>query len=400
MKRIIDYSTRSIELVGGDGCQVTDAQGKTYLDFLAGWCVGSVGWKRHEVISAIKHQADQGIYVAPWMTYKPWEKFAETLSEIMPDKRLNRVFRSTSGSEAVEFAIKAARAMTGKKTIISLDRTYHGHTYGAATVGNALNDAIAPGVPGFMKLPLPDAYRGIETADVLGRLEKLIRANNDIAAFVAEPIFTNAGAIIPPRDFFSAIEHFCHQHNILLIMDEVATGFGRCGSLFASTQWGIKPDIMCLGKGMTGGYGSLGATVVTEQVAAAAKDVPAVSTFGWNPQDLAAAQAVVNIIRRERLWENAQRVGSSLLEQLRALEARPFVGQVRGQGLLLGIEIVKDKEAKIPDEKRAEKIVEKCESEGLLVDWIANTVFISPPLILSMSEAEAGAQILQRVFQA
>lgn len=398
MKFLADHGSRDLVISDGDGCFVTDKAGKKYLDFVAGWCVGNVGWKRHEVVAALKRQADRGYYVPPFLRVDEWENFAHRLVEVAPGDRLKRVFRSTSGSEAVEFAIKCARAATGKKTIVSIDGVYHGHTYGAASIGNALTDEMAPGVPGMMKLPLPNQYRGVNTADVLSRFEQLLRASDDIAAFISEPVFTNAGVIVPPPDFYPEIQRFCRQRGILVIMDEVATGFGRCGALFASSLWGVEPDILCLGKGLTGGYGTMGATLVSEEIYQASRNLPSYSTFGWNLQDLAAAQAVFDVVTRERLWENAHGLGMYLTNRLRQLESRPYVGQVRNAGLLIGIEIVKDKSAKTPDHKRAEDIADACVREGLLVETAGNVLFISPPLVIHKELADQGAAILEKVI--
>lgn len=400
MKHLANPNSREFTIIDGDGCFVVDRDGKRYVDFLAGWCVGNVGWKHHEVIQAIKRQADQGIYVAPWFHYDPWETFAKRLVELAPGKKLQRVWRCPSGSEAVELAIKSARAATGKRTIVSLERVYHGHTYGAASVGNAMTKAIEPGVPGMVHLPLPDEYRGITSDDVISRFEQLIHANNDIAAFISEPVFSNAGVIVPPRHFYESIQNLCRQHGILLIMDEVATGFGRCGALFASSLWGLEPDILCLGKGMTGGYGALGATLVTEEIYQRSQDLPMISTFGWTPQDLVAAQTVVEIIVRERLWENSHAMGMYITEQLRQLEGRSFIGQVRNAGLLIGVAIVKNKESKEPDAKKAEAIVATCLHNGLLIDTADNVLFLSPPLIIDKQIADQGIGVLTKAIEA
>lgn len=396
---LADHFSRPIDLVEGDGCRVVDRDGKRYLDFLAGWCVGNVGWKRKEVIEEIRTEAARGLYVPPVFRLRQQEEFAALLVEHAPGKRLKRVFRCTSGSEAVEFAVKCARAATGKATIVSIDGVYHGHTYGAASVGDACSPGMAPGVPAMAKLPMPNPYRVRDPAEIVRDFDRRARERHDIAAFLSEPVFSNAGAIIPPATFYPAIERICREHDILFIMDEVATGFGRCGAFFASELWGLEPDILCLGKGLTGGYGTLGATVVSEDVFQRSTKIPQYSTFGWLPLDLAAARANVNVILKERLWKRARDVGSHLLGLLKRFAEYPFVGEVRGIGLLLGIEVVKEKRTKVPDIGRAEKIVEACAAKGLLLETAGHTLFITPPLTLTKAEAEEGAQLLGEVLE-
>ncbi|MEK7516170.1 MAG: aspartate aminotransferase family protein [Patescibacteria group bacterium] len=395
---LADYYSRPIEIVDGDGCFLVDAKGKRYLDFIAGWCVGNIGWKRKEVREALQKEAARGIYVPPFLHFAGWEKFAELLVSHAPGK-LSRVFRCTSGSEAVEFAVKCARAATGKKFIVSIDGVYHGHTYGAASVGNACSKEMAPCLFEFEKIPMPNEYRGVTAAEVVKKFEKRAR-EGDIAAFISEPVFTNAGAIVPPADFYPAIADICRKHGILLVMDEVATGFGRCGTLFGSELWGLEPDIICLGKGLTGGYGTMGATLVTEKVYARASGIPWYSTFGWLVTDLAAAQANVEVILRERLWENAREVGAYILEKLKPLEDTPDVGEVRGIGMVLGIEIVRDKQSRAPDFLKAQRFQDRCAERGLLLETAHNTLFITPSLTLTKELADQGIGIISEVLRA
>jgi 4-aminobutyrate aminotransferase-like enzyme len=186
MKHLADYFSHPIDLVDGDGCHVIDNLGRRYLDFHAGWAVGNIGWKNPHVIQAIQRQAERGLYVPPIYGFAQREEFASILAKQAPHEKLTRVFRCTSGSEAVEFAIRCARAATGKKKIVSIQNVYHGHTYGAASVGVACDDspAMSPGVPGFEKIPQPNSYRGVNTKSILQRFEALVEEGNDIAAFI------------------------------------------------------------------------------------------------------------------------------------------------------------------------------------------------------------------------
>lgn len=398
MTYLADYNSRFINIVEGDGCFLFDDKGKKYLDFIAGWCVGNIGWKRKEIKEAVLREAEFGRFVPAFLRFRGQEDFAALLSNITPNKKLTRVFRCTSGSEAVEFAIKCARVASGKKIIISVDGVYHGHTYGAASVGDACYEGMAPCIPGFLKIAMP---RNEEEAEmVMKKFGDIVKENSgDVAAFMSEPVWTNGGAVIPPKNFYPAIEKICRENDILIVMDEVATGFGRCGVLFASELWGIKPDIMCLAKGFTGGYATMGACLVTEEIFERSRYIPSYSTFGWCVSDLAATRANVEVILKDKLWENSKIIGEYLLSKLKEFEKLDYVKEVRGKGLLLGIEIVHDKESGRPDYKRAQRIQDECADKGLLIETAGNALFITPPLILTKELADKGFEILKQILK-
>jgi 4-aminobutyrate aminotransferase-like enzyme len=395
---LAEYHPRQIDFSHGEGCFLFDKKGKKYIDFLAGWCVCNAGSGRKEIMEALAHAVWRGIYVAPLFHQEEWEIYARKLAAVAPNKKLKKVFRSTSGSEAVEFALKCARAATGKPAIVAIDGVYHGHTYGAASAGNACSRDMAPCAPGFLKLPMPDAYRGVTGGEVVLQFERLAKSRQDIAAFISEPVWTNAGCIIPPPNFYPAIEKICRKNGILFIMDEVATGFGRCGKLFASDLWGVKPDIMCLGKGITSGYGTMGATLVTEEIFERSAGVPHYSTFGWNLFDLAAANANLDLIIRDGLADNARRLHEYFLKSLKQFEELSSVGEVRGIGMCFGIEIVKDKKTKRPDFAKSQAIQDACEKRGLLIETAHHNLFITPPLSITKEIIDAGVGILKAVL--
>lgn len=397
-RHLADYDTRPVEIVDGEGVYLIDVHGKRYIDFLAGWCVGNVGWKRREIEYAIGEESRKGVYVPPMFSYSQREAFAALLAGIAPSKELRRAFRCTSGSEAVELAIKCARAATRKPMIVSVDGVFHGHTYGAAALGNACTEAMAPCPPGFLKIPLPHPRYGASPETALAEFEKILATRNDIAAFMSEPVFSNAGVIVPPEGFYREIEAMCRKRGILFIMDEVATGFGRCGKMFASELWGIEPDIVCLGKGITGGYASLGAMLATEAVFERSRGIPLYSTFGWLPNDLAAAMANVKVIIAERLWKNAERVGFALYVKCKTLESLPNVAEVRGAGMLLGVEI-KNPKTGLPDFNRAVAVQDACAKLGLLLETADHALFISPPLVMTEAQAMQGFALLERALK-
>lgn len=386
-KFIADYDSIPLDFVRGDGAYLIDKKGRRFLDFIGGWCTATVGWKNKEMAEAITRQARIGTYVPPIFRSPQQEALAARLVEMAPGK-LKRVFRCTSGSEAVEFAIKCARAATGRKTIVSIDGVYHGHTYGAMAVGDACNSKVAPCVSGFVKLGLPKTKA--EASRVIRDFARLA-ARGDVAAFMSEPFWTNAGCHLPPDGFYKRIQDICRAAGILLVMDEVATGF-RCGAIYASALQGLEPDIICLGKSFTGGYASMGATLVTEKVFRGSRGIADYSTFGWLQQDLAATAKNVEIILRDRLHMNAAKVGAHLLERLKPLEKLRKVKAVRGIGFVFGIEFT------FPV---APLVALACYRKGLLVALAnAHTLFFSPPLILDRKTADKGAEILEKVLGA
>lgn len=394
-KYLADYSAYPINFIDAEECFLFDDKGRKYIDFLGGWCVSTVGWKHPKMLEAMERLKTLAFYIPPSYSWPEWEHFAKMLADITPGK-LQRVFRATSGSEAVEFALKIARAVTGRKKIVSIHHVYHGHTYGAASVGTALTSAMAPGVPDFVKIPLP---RENNSQAILVEFENLAKAG-DVAAFLSEPIFTNAGVIIPPPDFYPKIAEICKKYGVLLMMDEVATGFGRTGKLFGSEHWGIEPDVMCLAKAFSGGYATIGATMVTEDVYDRSHKIPQYSTFGWMPNDLALARANVELVLDLKLWENSKTMGEYILELLKPLESLPHIGEVRGMGLLFAIEIVKNKKDMEKDQALAEKVRHTAGEMGLILDnYPEGIVFFSPPLILPQDLAKQGTAILKGVIE-
>lgn len=386
LRAIANHQAVPVTITRGQGCYLYDNRGRRYLDFMGGWCTATVGWSHAGMATAIAQHAKQHFFTVASFRLELQEELAHELIRRAPGK-MARVYRCTSGSEAVEFALKCARAATGKKTIISFDEVYHGHTYGAASLGTALTPAMSPGVPNFEKLPLPTTPERAQRA--LAALTKLLRTRKDIAAVMTEPVWTNAGCFIPPTDFLPQVQALCRQHQVLFIMDEVAAGMGRCGRWYASELWNLTPDIITLGKSLTGGYASLGATLVTAAVYKRARRIPHYSTFGWCLTDAAATLANIKFMEQGRLVENANKVGAYLLEELKPLAVLRKVKMVRGVGMVFAIEF------KLPI---APQVAFACYRKGLLVELSdMHTLFFSPPLVLSRAQAKAGANIIKQV---
>jgi acetylornithine/succinyldiaminopimelate/putrescine aminotransferase len=386
MSHVADYDSIPIDFVRGEGTYLIDKKGKKYLDFLAGWCVGTVGWKNKEMEAAICARAKVGTYVPPIFRDPGQEALAKLLVSKAPGK-IARAFRCTSGSEAVEFALKCARMVTRKPTVVSIEGVYHGHTMGAAHVGDS-GPRMGLKVPGFEKLPMPTNAK--EADAVIEQFEAMLKSHKDIAAFMSEPFWTNAGCHIPPEGFYKRIQTLCRNYGVLLIMDEVATGAGRTGSFYGSTLQGLEPDIICLAKSLTGGYATMGATLVTEAVFKKSRGISDYSTFGWLQQDLAASTKNVEMILRDDLPANAANVGRYLLELLQPLKSLQKVKRVDGIGMVFGIEF------KLPI---AFLMAGLCVRNGLIVAIAdSKTLFFSPMLSLTKSQAKEGAEILLKTL--
>ena len=354
-----------LEIVRGEGCWVWDSDNRCYLDAMAGlWCV-NVGYGRHTIADSVAEQMRQLPYYPLTQSHPPAARLARRLTELLPAD-LDHIFFVNSGSEAVETALKIARQSArrmhpgeNRYKVIARHRGYHGFTMGAmsATGQVVRKQAFEPLVPGFLHVSPPDPYRcdhcsagGTCTLACANEFERAIRSEGPetVAAVILEPAIGGGGVFPAPQGYMEQVRDICDRYGVLMIVDEVITGFGRTGKLFAFEHSGIRPDLMTLAKGITSGYLPLGATVASRRVFetfVSANDDKAkfaqVSTFGGHPCSCAAALANLDILTGERLWENAARVGSYLANGLRELNL-PVIGQVRSWGLLIGIELVMD----------------------------------------------------------
>ncbi len=401
-----------------EGCHVWDAEGHRYLDAMAGlWCV-NVGYGRKSIADAVYAQMQKLPYSPLTQSHGPAAELAARLAGLLP-KALGRVFFTNSGSEAVETALKMARQCAhqthpgeNRYKIIARHRAYHGFSMGAASAtGQTLRkQAFEPLVPGFLHVPPPDHLRcnfcsGAPACTLVcaEEFERVIRMEGPetVAAVIVEPVIGGGGVFPAPVGYLERLRQICDRHGVLLILDEVITGFGRTGSLFAFEQAGIQPDILVLAKGITSGYLPLGATVASERVFEAflsdknpSAKFTHLSTFGGHPCSCAAALANLDILCGERLWENSAAVGPGLLAGL--LEIEDFrIGEVRGRGLLIGIELVSGPDKAPLPEAEVIQIQKRIRANGVIVGRNADTLpgfgnvlTISPPLILTSSQAE------------
>ena len=406
---------------GGEGVYITDSSGKRYIDGQSALWNVNVGHGRPEIKRAIVEQLDRLSFISLFgnTTNVPSVELAELMCRLTAQEGMKRVFYSSGGSEAVETAIKLVkqywRAVQQplRSKFISLQLAYHGVTLGALSLNgkHPFRAAFEPLLPGFFQIETPHLYRNPFTTDPeeLGRIcanlleREIIRQGPEtVAAFIAEPIQGAGGVIVPPRNFWPLVRAVCDRHDVLLIADEVVTGFGRSGTMFGSRTWGVKPDIMCFAKGINSGYIPLGATMVNARVADAflAGDKEEFSpssfmhgnTYAGHPLACAAAIANLRIVEEEDLPANAGKVGQYLIDRLRDIAPRHRnIGDVRGLGLMIAVELVADKESKRPFELTegfGGRVWQECLQRGVLIRNLADTFVISPPLTLEQAQAD------------
>jgi adenosylmethionine-8-amino-7-oxononanoate aminotransferase len=402
----------------GQGAWVTDVNGTRYLDGMSGqWCVNA-GYGRDELAEAAAAQLKQLAFFPLTQSHPPAIALAERLSDLLGGDRT--VLFSNSGSEANEVAFKLARQYHaqrgdhGRFKIIARYRAYHGSTMGAlSATGQALRRyKYEPLVPGFLHVPPPDSYRkpDAESDEAYGlrmahELEQVIRFElpETVAAVIMEPIITGGGIIVPPDSYLPAVAEACARHGVLLIVDEVICGFARTGRWFGHQRYeGLRPDIVTMAKGITSGYLPLAATAVSTHLLDAFGHADShdrlrhINTFGGHPAACAVALANLDLMEREDLCGRSERLGERLLERLdETLGDHPRVGNIRGRGLLAGVEMVADRATKEPDGALATRVVGACKARGLIVGRNAetaagldNVVALSPPLNLTEDDLE------------
>ena len=391
-----------IDVERAQGTTITGSDGKTYLDCFSGISVVNAGHNHPKVIAAAKAQMDKLVHCCTYVYYNPpAARLAKRLAEIMPGK-LQKTFFGNSGAEAIEGAMRLAKQFTGKKELIALTQSFHGRTAGTLSVtGNfGRKKGSGPYLSGVAFAPAPHFYRcPFKTstpedcaAACAEAIEDTIRSqtSGDVAAFIAESVLGEGGIIVPPDNYFKYATAVCDRHGILFICDEVQCGFGRTGKMFAIEHYGVEPDIMATAKGIADGF-PLGAFTAREDVGGAFKPGDHLSTFGGNPVSCAAALANIEVLLDEKLPENSAARGEQVLKRLRKFaESAPLIGDVRGKGLMIGVELVKDKQ-KTPAVAETKEVRRLCREAGVLVGTggtFANVIRLQPPLTLSAAEAD------------
>ncbi|MBE0660181.1 MAG: acetyl ornithine aminotransferase family protein [Bryobacteraceae bacterium] len=406
--------TRSYPFVieRGEGAMVEDVDGNRFLDMNAGIAVVATGHCHPQVVAAIRAQAEKFLHMSGTdFYYENMVEFAEKLAAIAGPGDARRVYYGNSGTEAIEAALKMSRYHTGRDKFVAFLGGFHGRTMGALSLTGSKSvqkQGFSPLLGGVTHIPYAYCYRcaygkqaetcNVECVKVLEEtLFKTILPAKEVAAIFVEPVQGEGGYIVPPRKFFDELQAVAKRHGILLVCDEVQSGMGRTGKMFAYQHFGVDPDIVAIAKGIASGM-PLSATVAKARYMQWTPGAHA-STFGGNPVSVAAAMATVELIEKELLANTAE-VGAHMKARMQEWPRRfPIVGEVRGLGLMLGFEIVRDQQTKERAPELRDAIVDAAYQRGLLVLGAGqNTVRLSPPLVLSKDQADFSLSTLEEIL--
>jgi 4-aminobutyrate aminotransferase len=409
--------TRSYPLVAkrGRGTRVEDVDGNEFLDFAAGIAVTSTGHCHPEVVKAIQQQAGELIHMSGTdFYYEGLVTLAERLSAVAPMPGPHRFYYGNSGAEAVECALKLARYHTGRQNVIAFFGAFHGRTMGALSLTASKPQQkrrFAPLVPGVTHVRYPYAYRGcsggpqeqeafaLECARYIEeKLFKTMLPPEEVAAIFVEPIQGEGGYVVAPTIFMQELRRICDRHGILLVADEVQSGAGRTGKWWAIEHTGVEPDVVCMAKGIASGM-PLGICMTRAEIMDW-KPGSHASTFGGNPVAIAAALATIDVLEREGI-ANAAKLGAAMMPRLRGwLKTHPIVGDVRGRGLMIGIEIVKDQKTREAAPLLRDRIVDLAFERGLLILGCGETSLrLAPPLVVQQGEVDVALEILEECIE-
>lgn len=401
-------------VVRAQGSKVWDADGNEYIDFLTSAAVYNIGHRHPEVIRAIREQIEELLNYTPAYFYEEQPvKLAKYLVEITPGSFRKKVTFGFSGSDAVDASLKAARAYTRRKHIISFYGSYHGTTYGALSVTGIINpevkEAVYP-IKDVHFVDYPDPYRnpwGIngyenptELSNVaLAQIEKKIKElGGDVSAVIIEPIQGDAGVVVPPLEFMKGLRELSREHGILLIDEEVQAGMGRTGKWWGIEHYNVEPDILVTAKALGGGM-PISATIGKAEIMDRVPPPLLVFTHLGHAVCARAAIATIEVIKRENLIQRAAELGEYTMKRLREIgEKFPVIGDVRGKGLMIGVDIVKDTRTKEPDRSTALKICWRAWEKGLIMITFGkhgNVLRIAPPLNISKEDLDKGLDIVE-----
>jgi 4-aminobutyrate aminotransferase len=404
----------------GAGASVWDENGREYTDLFSGISVVNTGHCHPEVIQAATAQMQRLVHANSYMYHnRPTADFAEALATIMPsppgrgaDKALRVSFFGNSGAEAIEGAMRLAKQYTGRTEFVALEMSFHGRTVGTLSVsGNwRRKKKGGPYLPGVAFAAVPYTYRSPYGTDpetcareCAANLERVIdlHTSGNVAAFIAEPVMGEGGILVPPPSYFRLVKEILDAKGILFIADEVQSGFARTGKMLAIEHYGVVPDIVVTAKGIASGF-PLSAFTTRDEIAKAFTPGDHLSTFGGNPVCCAAALATLGVIRKERLAEQAETKGKKLIEKLRGLAAKhTAIGEVRGLGLMIGVELVSDRAKKTPDAAAAERAQDRMLEAGFLIGvggTYGNVLRVQPPLVISEEALERAVRALDEAL--
>jgi 4-aminobutyrate aminotransferase len=391
----------------GRGVEVWDVDGNRFLDFAAGIAVCSTGHCHPQVVAAIKDAADQFLHISSDYWHERQIALAEKLNALAPFGEAAMTFFCQSGTEAVEGALKLARYVTGRSRFIGFLGGFHGRTMGSLAFTSSKytqQKGFFPTMPGVTHVPYPNSYRPIfagadQGKAVLDFIENVLFTSNvppsEVAAILIEPIQGEGGYIVPPDGFLAGLRRLCDEHGILLIFDEVQSGVGRSGTMFASQHWGVAADIMTLAKGLGSGL-PIGAVVAKKSIMQEWKRGAHGNTYGGNPLCCAAALATLELVEKEYAM-NATKVGAYFSARLRHLQLRyPVIGEVRGKGLMIGMELIKDDSARTPAKELCDALITRAYHKGLLLlSCGTSTVRFMPPLMITETHVDEAIALLE-----
>ncbi len=398
-----------------EGSWITDVDGNKYLDFGAGIAVVSAGNCHPEIVKAVQDQAEKCFHTCfHIIMQEPYIRLAEKVAGILPGDIPKKIMFLNSGAEAVENAIKFVRVHTKRKALASPEHGFHGRTYGALALTSKtkpLKEGLEPFIPEVYRIPYAYCYRcpvgkeypGCDMACIM-QIEDMFStyvAAESIAGIFIEPVIGEGGVIIPPMEYIRGLREICDKYGILLVFDEIQTGFGRTGKMFAQEHFDVEPDLTIMAKGIANGM-PLSALAGKAEIMDEPNTGAVGSTYGGNPIACAAGISMIDVLERERLVEASEKKGKYMLDRLKKLEFDyDYVGEVRGLGLMIGIECVKNKESKEPFKDRAGEIIKECVKNGLIVVRAGargNIVRILPPFNTSDGDIDSGLDIIFNVF--
>jgi len=396
----------------GKGAYVWDVDGNRFLDFAAGIAVASTGHSHPQVVEAIQDQAEKFIHISSDYYHEPWVALGEQLNEIAPFQDDAISFMTNSGTESVEAAIKLARHNTGRSQFIGFLGSFHGRTMGSLAFTASkprYKENFFPMMGGVTHVPFPDPYHPVLESlpgeyygeTVVRYIEEQILAQvlppSEVAGILVETIQGEGGYVIPAAGFYPALRNLCDKYGILLIVDEVQSGMGRTGKWWAIEQFCVEPDIVCVGKGIASGV-PLGAILARKKLMTWTKGTHG-NTYGGNPIACAAALATIDLIKDEYM-ANAMQVGKYALGRLEEIQSRhASIGQVRGMGLMIGVEFVQNQETRQPDAELRDRIIHIAFQNGMLVLGCGkSTIRIAPPLCINQAEIDQGLVIFEEII--
>ena len=391
----------------GRGAEIWDVDGNRFLDFAAGIAVCSTGHSHPQVVAAIKDAADRFLHISSDYWHEGQIRLAERINELAPMKEPVMSFFGQSGTEAVEGALKLARYVTGRPRFIGFLGGFHGRTMGSLSFTSSKytqQKGFFPTMPGVTHVPYPNNYRPLLAGEeqgqaVLRYIEEVLFTSNvppsEVAAILVEPIQGEGGYLLPPDGFLQGLRALCDRHGILLIFDEVQSGIGRTGQMFACQHWDVAPDIMSLAKGLGSGL-PIGMVVAKKTIMSKWTRGAHGNTYGGNPICCAAALATIELVAGG-YRANAARVGEYFLGKLRALAAQhEAIGQVRGKGLMIGMELVLDRGSRQPARELCDALVTRAYHNGLiLLSCGQSTVRFMPPLMISEADVDEAVALVE-----